>query len=142
MKNRLTIQATDTNIIYLKTNTITHYQWVPTSLEFTIYTTTSLSIVFTLVEGFHEDAITKILEQVNRDTGELSTKTITRTAIAFTMGDNTWKALRAEHTDEDLQTLEDDRIKYAYDISAIRFGGVEIGILWELNADGDLTPLA
>ena len=142
--DRLKITATDTNIIYLDTDTITYHQWVASSAQFTIFTTTSLSVVFTLLEGFHENAITKILEQIDQGKGNISTSTITRTIQNFRVGDKKFKSLETEYTDnpEELQKLIDNRITYYYDISSISFAGVEIGAFWELNDDGDLTPLA
>ena len=144
MENRLTVHATDTNIVYLDTDTITNLQWVVDGLQFTIFTTTSLSIVFTLVQGFHEDAIAKILKQVDTN-GTLSTSTVTRTETSFNIGDNKWKSLKEEHRDNPdvFQELLDTRIKYYYDISTILFsGGVDDeGAFWEANAEGDLTPV-
>mgnify|MGYP003678781150 CR=1 FL=1 len=144
MENRLTVHATDTNIVYLDTDTITNLQWVVDGLQFTIFTTTSLSIVFTLVQGFHEDAIAKILKQVDIN-GTLSTSTVTRTETSFNIGDNKWKSLKEEHRDNPdvFQELLDTRIKYYYDISTILFsGGVDDeGAFWEANAEGDLTPV-
>ena len=142
--NRLTITATDTNIIYLDKDTITYHQWVASSAQFTIFTTTSLSVVFTLVDEFHEDAIAKILKELDKNKGSISTSTVTRKTQDFSVGDKKFKALQAEYIDnpEGLQELIDNRITYYYDISSISFAGVEIGAFWELNADGDLTPLA